>query len=215
MDLFIGNRLYSTWSLRPWLVMKRCGVPFRTTELDIYSPEGLAAMKLLSPSGFVPFLQVDAEVIWDSLAIAEWCAERFPEAGLWPKDAMARAQARAATCEMHGGFQALRHHCATGRGHTMVGPDRSDPPTDPAALADIARVVELWCDLKGRFGAAGPYLFGDWCIADAFFTPVAARFRHYQVDLAGAGDGDGVAASYRDVLLNQPDFQEWSKAAMD
>lgn len=214
MDLFIGNRIFSTWSLRPWLVLKRCGVPFRTTELDIYSPEGLAAMKLLSPSGFVPFLQVDGEVIWDSLAIAEWCAEQFPAANLWPQDPVARALARAATCEMHGGFAALRHHCATGRGHTMVGPDRSDPPTDPAALKDIARVVALWRDLRERATGSGAYLLGDWSIADAFFTPVAARLRHYQVDLAAAGDEDGVAAAYRDTLLAQPDFLEWTEIAL-
>ncbi len=214
MDLFIGNRIYSTWSLRPWLVIKRTGVPFQTTELDIYSPEGLAAMKLLSPSGFVPFLQIDGEVIWDSLAIAEWCAEQFPEAQLWPADPVARALARAATCEMHGGFQALRQHCSTGVGHTMVGPDRSPPPTDPQALEDIARVVDLWTGCRARFGTAGPYLFGPWSIADAFFTPVAARFRHYQIDLAAAGDVDRTAAAYRDTLLAQPDFLEWSQIAL-
>jgi len=211
MELIIGPRLYSTWSLRPWLVLKRCGADFTVREIDIYADR--EQLLQVSPSGLVPLLQVDGETIWDSMAIAVWCAERWPEARLWPADAHARWLARSAACEMHGGFMALRTDCGMGPDHTMVGPDRSPPPTGEAVERDIRRIVALWTDMRARFGAGGQYLFGDWSIADAFFTPVATRFRHYQIDLAAHGD-DGTAAAYRDVLLAQPDFLEWSADAL-
>ncbi|WP_372706574.1 glutathione S-transferase [Brevundimonas sp.] len=211
MELIIGPRLYSTWSLRPWLVLKRCGADFTVREIDIHADR--EQLLQVSPSGLVPLLQVDGETIWDSMAISVWCAERWPEARLWPADAHARWLARSAACEMHGGFMALRTDCGMGPDHTMVGPDRSPPPTGEAVERDIRRIVALWTDMRARFGAGGQYLFGDWSIADAFFTPVATRFRHYQIDLAAHGD-DGTAAAYRDVLLAQPDFLEWSADAL-
>jgi glutathione S-transferase len=165
----------------------------------------------------VPLLKVDGETLWDSLAIAVWCAERYPAARLWPADEKARWLARSVTCEMHSGFMSLRSECGMGPDaqgviHTMVGPDRAPPPTGEATLADIRRLVEIFRDMRGRFGAAAPFLFGEWSIPDAFFTPVAARFRHYQVDLAAFGD-DGVAQAYCDALLDQPEFHEWTALA--
>jgi glutathione S-transferase len=214
MELIIGPRLYSTWSLRPWLVLKRCKAEFTVREIDIYSAAGQAELEQVSPSRLVPLLKVEDETIWDSMAIAVWCAERWPEARLWPAEAHARWLARSAACEMHGGFLALRTECSMGPDHTMVGPDRSPPPTGEAVARDIRRIVTLWRSMRGRFGAGGPWLFGEWSVPDAFFTPVATRFRHYQIDLAAHGDEDGVAQAYCDALLAQPDFGEWSAQAL-
>ena len=213
MKLVIGNKNWSTWSLRPWLVLKRCKADFTVRELDIYSPAGQAELERISPSRLVPLLRVEGETIWDSMAISVWCAERYPEAKLWPADAHARWLARSAACEMHGGFMALRDQCGMGPDHTMVGPDRSPPPTGEAVARDIRRIVSLWKEMRGRFGAGGLWLFGEWSVPDAFFTPVATRFRHFQIDLAAHGD-DGTAAAYRDALLAQPDFLEWSAEAL-
>lgn len=214
MELIIGPRLYSTWSLRPWLVLKRCKAEFTVREIDIYSPAGQAELEQVSPSRLVPLLKVEGETIWDSMAISVWCAERYPEARLWPAEAHARWLARSAACEMHGGFLALRTECSMGPDHTMVGPDRSPPPTGEAVARDIRRIVTLWQSMRGRFGAGGPWLFGEWSVPDAFFTPVATRFRHYQIDLAAHGDEDGVAQAYCAALLAQPDFGEWSAQAL-
>ena len=213
MELIIGPRLYSTWSLRPWLVLKRCKADFTVREIDIYSPEGQAELEQISPSRLVPLLEVEGVKVWDSMAISVWCAERYPEVRLWPADPHARWLARSAACEMHGGFAALRNDCGMGPDHTMVGPDRAPPPKGEAVERDIRRIVSLWMEMRGRFGAGGPWLFGEWSVPDAFFTPVAARFRHYQIDLAAHGD-DGTAAAYRDALLGQPDFLEWSAEAL-
>ena len=214
MELIIGPRLYSTWSLRPWLVLKRCEAEFSVREIDIYGEAGKVLLAQVSPSGLVPLLKVDGETIWDSMAISVWCAERYPQAQLWPADAHARWLARSAACEMHGGFSALRNICGMGRDHTMVGPDRSPPPSDPDVEREVRRLVSLWGEMRTRFGAGGDYLFGDWSVPDAFFTPVAARIRHYQIDLADHGDEDGIAAAYVATLLAQPDFLEWSQQAL-
>lgn len=218
MELIIGNQDFSTWSLRPWLVLKRCGAAFTTREVPLYGPGYREAVAAVSPSGKVPLLVVDGETIWDSLAIAVWCAERFPEARLWPADDRARWLARSVTCEMHSGFMGLRSECgmgpdAAGVIHTMVGPDRAPAPDSEAVAADVRRLVEIFCTMRARFGSGGPWLFGEWSIPDAFFTPVVTRFRHYQIDLAAHGD-DGTAAAYCDTLLNQPDFLEWSAEAL-
>ena len=218
MELILGNLEFSTWSLRPWLVLKRCGADFTVTEIPLYGDGWKARLAEVSPSGKVPLLKVDGETIWDSLSIAVWCAERYPTAQLWPAEAAARWAARSVTCEMHSGFMALRTDCSMGPDaggviHTMVGPDRAPPPTGQAVADDVRRLVEIFRDMRARFGAGGPYLFGDWSIPDAFFTPVAARFRHYQIDLAAHGDVDGVARAYCEALLDQPDFHEWVRLA--
>ncbi|MDI1280982.1 glutathione S-transferase [Brevundimonas sp.] len=214
MELIIGPRLYSTWSLRPWLVLKRCKADFTVREIDIYSPAGQAELEQVSPSRLVPLLKVEGETIWDSMAISVWCAERYPEANLWPADAHARWLARSAACEMHGGFMALRTDCGMGPDHTMVGPDRAPAPTGEAVARDLRRLVDLWSGMRTRFGAAGPFLFGDWSVPDAFFTPVATRIRHYQIDLAAHGDSDGLARAYVEALLAQPDLATWAADAL-
>lgn len=218
MELIVGNIAFSTWSLRPWLVLKRCGAEFSVTEVQLYGPGYKDALARVSPSGKVPLLKVDGETIWDSLAISVFAAERWPDAGLWPADAHARWLARSVVCEMHSGFMGLRTECAMGQDeagviHTLAGPDRAPPPKGEAALADLRRFVEIVIQMRGRFGQGGPWLFGAWSMADAFFTPLAARVRHYQVDLADHGDADGVAAAYVTELLQQPDFLEWAELA--
>ena len=213
MELIIGPRTYSTWSLRGWLVMKRTGADFTTVDVRYETEAQKAALRQVSPSGFVPVLKHGDTLIWDTLAIAEWAAETYPEARLWPADPMARALARSATAEMHSGFSALRTFCGTGPDRPMVGEARSETPSDPALDRDLARLVDLFRQMRGRFGQAGPWLFGDWSIADAFFTPVAARIRHFQIDLSAYGD-DGAAATYVAALLAQPDFRQWETEAL-
>lgn len=202
MELVIGTKAWSTWSLRPWLVLKRIGAPFTEIPVPLRRAEETAqAIAPHSPSGKVPALKDGDLTVWDSLAICEYLAERFPEAGLWPRDPAARALARAACAEMHSGFAALRNEC----------PMALDEPARPTELSeavqkDVARITGLWREMLERFG--GPFLFGDWTIADAFFTPVATRFRTYGVALGDPGD------AYRDRLLQTAEFLEWERAAL-
>lgn len=214
MQLTIGPRLYSTWSLRGWLVLKRSGADFAVRSVEYASAEQKAALRDHSPTGLVPLLQVGEDTIWDTLAIAEWAAETYPQAQLWPADPVVRAYARSVTAEMHSGFAALRDLCGMGPGHPIAGDVRSDPPSDPALDRDLSRLVSIWKQMRGRYGADGPWLFGAWSIADAFFTPVAARVRHYRIDLSQHGDTDGIAAAYMQTLLSQPDFLEWEAEAL-
>jgi len=213
MELLIGPRTYSTWSLRAWLILKHVGLDFTTTDARYETEAQKAALREISPSGFVPVLRIDGESIWDTLAIAEWAAETYPEAKLWPVDPMARALARSATAEMHSGFSALRTFFGTGPDHPMVGPARAETPSDPALDRDLGRLVALFGQMRRRFGADGPGLFGQRSIADIFFTPVAARVRHFQIDLARHGD-DGTAATYLAALLDHPDFRQWEADAL-
>lgn len=213
MELIIGPRTYSTWSLRGWLILKRTGADFGVIDVRYETEAQKAALRAVSPSGFVPVLRVDGEMIWDTLAIGEWAAEHYPQARMWPADPVVRALARSATAEMHSGFSALRTFCGTGPDRPMVGDARSETPSDPALDRDLARIVALFRQMRGRFGADGPWLFGDWSIADAFFTPVAARLRHFQIDLADHGD-DSIASAYVQTLLAQPDFRLWETEAL-
>jgi glutathione S-transferase len=205
MELVIGTPAWSTWSLRPWLVMTRAGLEFSEVRVALRQGEATAAaIAPHSPSGQIPVLKDGDLAIWDSLAICEYLAERTP--GLWPADAAARALARAATAEMHSGFMALRRECAM---------QLDDPPRDlqlsEDAAKNVTRILALWRDMLSRFG--GPFLAGEWSIADAFYTPVATRFRTYRIDLAAHGDADGAAQAYADLLLGQPEFIAWEKAA--
>lgn len=205
MELIIGTKAWSTWSLRAWLPLKRTGAPF--TEILIpLREDGVTqpAIQAHSPSGQVPALKDGDLVIWDSLAVCEYLAERFPQAALWPADPAARALGRSAAAEMHAGFAPLRKECPMDLG--LVTKAELSAETQ----ANVRRIVALWLDLLGRFG--GPFLVGGWSIADAFYTPVATRFRSYGVDLAQFGD-DGRAAAYVDRLLSTPEFLEWEAAA--
>ena len=207
MELVIGDKNWSSWSMRPWLVLKRAGAEFTETVVRLNRPETPGALAAASPSGLVPVLKDAGLDIWDSLAISEYAAERFPDAPLWPADAERRALARSAACEMHSGFRSLRGELP------MDLSVREHRTLTPITQADIRRVVQLWVKLKRRF-PEGPFLVGDWSIADAFFTPVATRFRSYGVLVSDFGD-DGSAGAYAETLLQQPEFLEWERGALE
>jgi glutathione S-transferase len=205
MELVIGTKRWSTWSLRPWLALKRSGLSFTETLVELRQENNVseAQIRVHSPSGLVPVLKDGGLTIWDSLAICEYLAEKAP--GLWPADPEARALARAATAEMHSGFASLRGECP-------MALEAEPKPTElsPATQKDIRRIVTVWNELLGRFG--GPFLVGEWSIADAFYTPVATRFRTYGVKLSDYGDS-GAAGEYCQRLLETPEFLAWEAAS--
>jgi glutathione S-transferase len=210
MELLIGDKVWSSWSMRPWLVLRHTGAPFTETLIRLRRESSDevrdAAIAAGSPSGMVPVLKDGAVTVWDSLAICEYLAERFPDARLWPADPAPRALGRAAAAEMHSGFASLR-------GEWPMDLSLREPATASPATADnLRRIVALWRDLLKRFG--GPFLLGaDWSIADAFFTPVATRLRSYGALLTDYGD-DGRAGAYAVRLLETPEFLEWEHAAL-
>ena len=203
--LTIGNKNYSSWSLRPWLCLRWGGIAFteNLVRLDApgYGQGGIPAVLAVSPSGTVPALQAGDLTVWDSLAIAEWAAEQTAPGVLWPRDAARRAEARAVTAEMHSGFAAVR------RDLPMNIHRRSPPqPWAPETQRGLERIEAIWAGCRARFADEGPWLFGARSIADAFFTPVATRLRSYGVALGP------VAGAYRDTLLDDADFKAWEAA---
>lgn len=205
MEIVIGTKNWSSWSLRPWLTLKHAGISFTETLIPLRWDGTTDAIAKHSPSGRVPALKDNGLTIWDSLAICEYLAERFPGQHLWPADPIARALARSATAEMHSGFAALRNECP------MEIDARKTINLSPEAEADIRRIVSLWTQLRRQFQVTGPFLLGTWSIADAFYTPVATRFRTFGIDLADFGD-EGLAAAYAETLLTTPEFLEWEAA---
>ena len=203
MELVIGTKRWSTWSLRPWLVLKHVGAPFTEVEIMLRQDDGRTEAEILphSPSGMVPALKDGDLTVWDSLAICEYLAEKFPEARLWPADPALRALTRAAASEMHSGFQSLRGECPMALDKATHVAELS-----PATQANVRRISALWNELLDRYG--GPFLLGEWSIADAFYTPVASRFRTYGVHLSDYGDA-GAAGAYGARLLATPEFKAW------
>ena len=203
MQLVIGDKRFSSWSLRPWLVLKRAGQEFEETLITLRREETRSDIIAAgSPTGQVPFLKDGELGLWDSLAISEYLADKFPDAKLWPADPVARALARAAACEMHAGFHSLRGECPMDLKLMEVA------TLSEATHTDIRRIVALWSELRGRFEGKGEFLVGEWSIADAFFTPVATRFRSYGVKLSDFGDR-GAAGAYAETLLETPEFKAW------
>lgn len=195
--LFVGNKRYSSWSLRPYLALAHTGAPFRTEVIHLDRPETKQNILAVNPAGRVPALRDGDLLIHDSLAICEYLHELFPAANLWPADRATRARARAITAEMHSSFAAMRSNMGMdilgskpGQGHT------------PEALADAARVMEIWREARAR-ATGGPFLFGAFTIADAFFAPVTTRFTTYAVPL------DATCQAYVDVIAALPAFQAW------
>ncbi len=209
MELVIGTRAWSSWSLRPWLALKRTGAPFTETLIPLRQSElSTGAIAAHSPSGWVPVLKDGELTIWDSLAICEYLAERFPEAKLWPEDTVARAVGRSAAAEMHSGFRGVRTEMSMALEAGLI----PTPALSDDAAKDVRRIVGLWNGLLTRFG--GPWLLGEgWSIADAFYAPVASRLRTYQIDLAAYGD-KGAAQPYVDRVLADPAFVAWEQAAL-
>ena len=196
--LVLGNKAYSSWSLRPYLALKTAGIAFDEKVIRLYEPESKPEILKFSPAGKVPVLLDDAVAVWESLAICEYAAEKYPDAGLWPAEPHARAQARTISTEMHAGFMPLRR--------AMPFNARRAPrpiTADADADADIARIAQLWRDARGRFGDGGPFLFGKFSIADAMYAPVAGRFRQYAVDL------DAACAAYVAAIHALPAMQQW------
>ena len=204
LTLVIGNKNYSSWSMRPWVALKAAGIAFDEVQIPLYT--GAADKQRIldvTPSGKVPAL-VDGDItVWDSLAIIEYAAERFPHAGLWPQDRASRAHARSIAAEMHSGFAALRNECGMNL-HRPVGAK----PLSESARADIARVQQIWSDCRARYGRAGPYLFGAFSAADAMYAPVVHRFRTYAIDVAPP------VRDYMAAMNALPAFAEWTSAAL-
>lgn len=200
--LIIGNKNLSSWSLRPWLVLKMLNEPFEEKHIDLTASDCKARLLACNPAGKVPLL-IDQQLrIGDSLAICEYLAECFPAAGLWPDDAATRAIARAVVAEMHAGFAALRSELPM----NVCGDFPASTPS-AVAQADIARISSLWENLRQQHQGSGPFLFGQFSIADAFFAPVVWRFHSYHVAL------DGHAAAYATHMRQLPAMQEWLAAA--
>jgi len=191
-----GNLNYSSWSIRPLLVSRKVGLPVEEIIVPLDFPETTAELKAISPTAKVPLLRWDGTEIWESLAIAEFIAEWAPAGAVWPLDAERRAVARAVCSEMHAGFQAIRQACPMDIRGRVPAPDMT------AALeADIGRLQAMWSGLRGKYGSGGPFLFGAWSAADAFYTPVVTRFRTYGLPLGGA------AADYAAAVLDDPLFK--------
>lgn len=201
LKLVIGNRNYSSWSLRPWLALKQSGLPFEEIQIRLNEVGSKAEILKHSPSGKVPCLLDGELLVWDSLAICEYLAEKAPL--LWPVDSRLRAEARAVSAEMHSGFGALRQ--------SMPMDIKASKPHDgrrPEVLHDIARIVAIWEGCRARFAAGGPFLFGAFSIADAMYAPVAWRFKTYAVDVPPASQ------AWIDALCALPAMQEWRAGAL-
>lgn len=200
--LVIANKRYSSWSLRAWLVATHFRIPFQEVLIPLDLPETRENILAYSPSGRVPCLVGAGVVVWDSLAIIEYLAETFPEHAIWPRDPLARAHARSVVAEMHSGFTALRSACPMNLRRTFAARDRG-----PAVAADVARITTLWAEAQARFGAGGPFLFGEFSAADAFFAPVVLRLLGYGFPL------DAGTAAYCAAVTRLPAMQAWITAA--
>ena len=201
--LVIGNKNYSSWSFRPWLAMKVAGIAFEETVISLDAPDFKSRLKALSGgAGKVPVL-VDGDArVWESLAILEYLAEKFPAAALWPRDPPARAHARAIASEMHAGFLPLRRQLPMNVRRPVM-----PRPLEPDAAADVARIDAIWNECPARFGAGGPFLYGAFGAADAMYAPVVWRFHTYAVEVSPA------ARAYMGALMALPAWAEWREAA--
>jgi len=198
LTLFIGNKAYSSWSARPWLLMSALGIPFAEKVIPLYAEGSRETALNLAPTGKVPVLASDGFAVWDSLAIVEFLHERFPDKNVWPAQSQKRARARALCAEMHSGFQALRQACPTNF--------RREPRAAPLEIDDAARENVLRIDAIFS-QAEGPFLFGDYCAADAFFTPVATRLQIYRLPVSAK------AQAYAQNLLTHSAYAKWREGA--
>ena len=204
LTLVIGNKNYSSWSMRPWLMLKGAGLAFEEINIPLYT--GAADKQRIldyAPSGKVPILVDDGVTIWDSLAIMEYLGDRFPDAGVWPADRAARAHARSISSEMHSGFMALRTECSM----NIHRPVRAKA-LSADAKSNVARVDEIWTDCRERHGGGGPFLFGRFSAADAMFAPVVHRLRTYAVEISAS------ARDYMATMTAFAPFGEWTAAAL-
>lgn len=204
LTLYIGNKNYSSWSLRPWLLLQHFGIPFTEKIVGVAGRGANDLHRAYSSNGLVPCLHVDDFQIWDTLAIAEFLAEQYPALHLWPSDKLARARARSMSAEMHSGFGNLRAKCGMNIKMRLKG-----APLGPEVQADIDRICQAWEQARGMPGSdAGPYLFGKFSVADAMYAPVIWRFFSYNIPLPP------VAQQYLDTMLSHPGMQAWEQAAL-
>jgi glutathione S-transferase len=204
LTLVIGTKKWSSWSLRPWIALKEAKLPFKELMIHLRQSDTKARILEYSPAGKVPILIDGREIVWDSLAILDYLATRFPEARLWPQDHSALACARSISAEMHSGFPDLRRELPMD-----IGLDAPTPDLSAGTQADIERIQTMWRDARARFGAGGPFLFGRFSNADAMYAPVVTRFRSYNVSV------DPVSAAYMETILRLPSMVAWYRAADD
>lgn len=205
LKLFIGNKAYSSWSLRGWLAVKQSGLAFEEIVVPLYDDDWTKRRQddeFAPGGGKVPILWDGEIVVWDSLAIIEWLADKTDRTRFWPTDDRARAMARSIAAEMHSGFAALRQECVMNLRHRLP-----TPPLSEKAEADIKRIQQLWMTARARFGADGPFLFGNFGAADIMFAPVVTRFATYSIPVSQA------VADYMTEVLRHPWMQEWIDAA--
>jgi len=202
LKLVLANKAYSSWSLRPWILLAHFKIPFEELVIAMDQPGTRERMLQYAPTGKCPSLHDGAIAVWESLAIVEYVAEKFPEKAIWPRGKAARAHARALSSEMHAGFQALRQHCPT----NFRRPVRKLALTE-AVAADVARIEAAWAHARQTFGAAGPFLFGRFSAADAMFAPVVNRLHVYDVAVGKT------SRDYMDAIMALPAWKAWIKDA--
>jgi len=203
LTLVIGNKNYSSWSFRPWIALRTAAIPFEEVVIPLYEPGSKERILSFSPAGKLPVL-IDGDVrVWESLAIMDYLAERFPQGELWPKDAAPRAHARAIAAEMHAGFAPLRRHCPM----NMWRPVKARELT-PEVAADVKRIEAIFTECRERFGQGGAFLFGAFCAADAMYAPVVSRLHTYGIAVGP------VAEAYKQAIMALPAWTEWRAAAL-
>lgn len=202
LTLVVGNKNLSSWSLRPYLALAQSGAEFDEVVIYLDQPETAAQIAKWSPGGKVPVLKDGDLTVWESLAICEYIADRFPEAKLWPADRAARAIARAVSSEMHAGFAELRKTCTM-----KIAEKRPTPELTPALRKDIDRITAMWTGLRQQYGQGGPFLFGHFTIADAMYAPVVARFETYGIPVEKA------VRQYMDAVFALPAMRRWIDGA--
>ncbi len=202
LTLVIANKAYSSWSFRPWILLRHFEIPFEEITIPMARDETRAQMLRYAPTGKCPSLHDGDIAVWDSLAIIEYIAEAFPSLAIWPKDRAARAVARSLSAEMHSGFAGLRAHFPT-----VFRREVKKRELTPEADADLLRIEAAWADARKRFGAGGDFLFGDFSAADAMFAPVVERLRAYDAPVSPG------ARLYMDAMMSLPAWRDWSVGA--
>ena len=202
LHLIIGNKAYSSWSMRPWLALKDKGLSFQETVIHLYGPDAKSRILEFSLAGKVPVLRHGEITVWDSLAILDYLADTFPTLAWWPVDPRARAYARAVSAEMHAGFSHVRAQMPMNVRRDLAGKDRGE-----GVKGDILRITEIWRNCREKFSSGGPFLFGSFSNADAMYAPVVTRFKTYGVEL------DATCKAYSDAILGHPAMKEWYAAA--
>jgi glutathione S-transferase len=207
MKLIIANKVHSSWSMRPWLLLTHFGIPFEEVLIPFGptfdDPDWKRQVKAHNPAGKVPALVDGATQVWESLSIMEYVADLRPDLAIWPKDRAARALARSISSEMHAGFSAMRNACPVNLGKRHAPKDRG-----PKVAADVARITQIWNDCRAHHGAGGPFLFGQFTAADAMYAPVCTRLRSYSIS------ADPVSEAYCDAIYALPAFKAWRDAAL-